>query len=132
MDYNVYGGLKLILSTKAIKMKEDKVYLRTKIPKSLHIKLKKICLEEGRTIEHVAANLISDWVNSHENDTKTDNQDDKEDLVRFIRGIAQGNRPTDQDCIFAAHEAGFDAELAIKLRDRLFDGAKNGNGINFG
>lgn len=114
-------------------MTEDKVYLRTKIPKSLHIKLKKICLDEGRTIEHVAAKLIADWINSRETDTKdTTNQDDKEDLARFIRGIALGNRPTDEECIFAAHEAGFDAELAIKLRDRLFDGAKNGNGINYG
>lgn len=46
------------------KQDDGRMYFRTRIPKDLHREFKKYCIDLDRTMEDVAAELISDWVKS--------------------------------------------------------------------
>ena len=41
---------------------EEKIYLRTRIPKSIHKELKKASIDDQRTIEEIVAELIEEWL----------------------------------------------------------------------
>ncbi|MDF5721527.1 MAG: hypothetical protein PUP91_13810 [Rhizonema sp. PD37] len=42
--------------------KEEKIYLRTRIPKHIHKELKKASIDDQRTIEEIVAELIEEWL----------------------------------------------------------------------
>jgi hypothetical protein len=50
----------------AAKQDDERMYFRTRIPKELHREFKKICIDIDRTMEDVAAELISEWVASQQ------------------------------------------------------------------
>lgn len=55
-------------------------------------------------------------------------EDSREELASFLRSLSRGEKPGDVKCCLVAHEAGLSVEEVKELRDRLFKGAKNGNG----
>ena len=108
-----------------VMVESEKIFLRARIPRELHRELKRASVDDDCTIEQMVAIAVTEWLDRRRENKPTVN-DDKEDLARFVRKLAQGTRPTDEDCIFAAHESGIDTELALKLRDQIFTKPKNG------
>ena len=94
------------------------VYLR----KSVVAKFKTYCLNQGQEYSAVAEEIFDNWLQQQP-------EDNTSDVSKFLKALAEGDKPSDADCIIAAHELGIKEELALKLRDRVFGGAKNGNGI---
>ena len=48
-------------------MSDEKQYLRTRIPKTLHRDFKMLCVAEGKTMEDIVAELIKRWVDERKN-----------------------------------------------------------------
>lgn len=95
------------------------VYLR----KNVVTKFKTYCLNRGAEYSAVAEEIFDAWLQQQD-------ETDTNEIGKFLKALADGDRPDDADCIIAAHELGIKEELALKLRDRVFGGTKNGNGIN--
>ena len=54
-------------------MSDEKQYLRTRIPKTLHRDFKMLCVAEGKTMEDIVAELIQQWVDERKMPTVRDN-----------------------------------------------------------
>jgi hypothetical protein len=98
-------------------------------------KLKALAESEGRSLSNLTGRFVEAALANAGLKEATfpvhalDPSDQMEDVIRFLRKLAEGDRPSDSDCILAAHDAGIQEEHLIQLRDRLFAKEKNGNGI---
>jgi hypothetical protein len=102
--------------------KEEKVYLRTRIPKEIHREFKKASIDAGRTMEDIAADLIQDWLDE-QNISQENVSNRSHDLVAttFLTMLANDIRPSDTDIHEVAHATNIEAELLYQLCDKLFN-----------
>ena len=102
--------------------KEEKVYLRTRIPKEIHREFKKASVDDGRTMEEIAAELIRDWL--HERTISLEDASSRNyDLAAttFLTMLANGIRPSDPDICEVAHATNIEVELLYLLCAKLFN-----------
>jgi hypothetical protein len=93
-------------------------------------KLKALAESEGRSLSNLTGRFVeAALIQSSIPAVEPGQLDQTEEVIRFLRKLAQSDRPSDSDCILAAHDAGIQEEDLIQLRDRLFTKEKNGNGI---
>ncbi len=102
------------------KKSSEYVQLCVYIRKNLVTKFKTYCLNKGQEYSEVAENIFDAWLHQQQ-------EEDIDEVSKFLKALAEGDKPSDADCIIAAHEAGIKEELALRLRDRVFGGAKNGD-----
>lgn len=101
--------------------KDEKVYLRTRIPKDIHREFKKASVDEGRTMEDITADLISDWLYKR-SISHVDNAVEDYGLTNatFLTMLANNVRPSDTDILRVAQGTNIEIELLQLLRQRLF------------
>jgi hypothetical protein len=102
--------------------KEEKVYLRTRIPKEIHREFKKASIDDGRTMEDIAADLIQDWLDERNTpQEKASNRDYALAATTFLTMLANGIRPSDPDISEVAHATNIEVELLYLLCEKLFN-----------
>ena len=93
--------------------KQLSVYVRRDIATDFKV----MCAKLDRDFSGIVESLIYNWL-------KNQADEKSNELHQFLKALAEGDKPSDAECITAAHEAGIEEELALKLRDRIFGKAK--------
>ncbi|MDZ8260618.1 hypothetical protein [Nostoc sp. ChiQUE01b] len=102
--------------------KEEKVYLRTRIPKEIHREFKKASIDDGRTMEDIAADLIQDWLDERNiSQENVSNRNYDLAATTFLTMLANGIRPSDSELQEVAHATNIEIELLYLLCDKLFN-----------
>jgi hypothetical protein len=102
--------------------KEEKVYLRTRIPKEIHREFKKASIDAGRTMEEIAADLIQDWLDERNiSQENVSNRNYDLAVTTFLTMLANGVRPSDPDISEVAHATNIEVELLHMLCEKLFN-----------
>lgn len=102
--------------------KEEKVYLRTRIPKEIHREFKKASIDAGRTMEEITADLIQDWLDEQKiSQENVANRNYELAATTFLTMLANNLRPSERDIAEVANTTNIELELLYSLCEKLFN-----------
>ncbi|BAZ00516.1 hypothetical protein NIES37_45080 [Tolypothrix tenuis PCC 7101] len=100
---------------------KEKVYLRTRVPKDVHRAFKKASVDEGRTMEEIAAELIQEWLDERSLDySSVTTHHDVLAATHFLSMLAHGIRPSSSDIHEVAQATNIEEELLHLLCTKVF------------
>lgn len=100
--------------------KEKIVYIKSRVPASLHREFKKAAVDAGKPMEEITAQLIEEWLTHRGIENAPDLK-----AIDLLKLLLVERKPTDGEIAEVAHSEGLSPEALYKLRDRLFPEHQN-------